>query len=155
MSGYFPMNTTQCDTVVTPVAVHVLSQGKMPALKREGLHVRARTCLTPTSLATTVASPCTCLIPPHKKQVSCGESAKECCGVTEQCRLGTREIVHSWRVILGEEWSNKAVHSWLILCWLGIGYWDILKKKKRKEGKLAWESSVPVCSLKVIHLSLS
>lgn len=46
MSGYFLM--TQCDTAVTPVAVHVLLQRKMSALKREGPHVKSRTGLTPT-----------------------------------------------------------------------------------------------------------
>lgn len=139
MLWYFPMNTAwQCHQLLCKSC----QRKKMSAMKREGALVRCgRGCaLLPPPLSTAGASSCSCQIPPHNQQVSCGESAKEWCGVRERCRLGGRGIPCSWRVI----WEkDNAARVWP-LCWSGIGYWDILQKvQKRKRIKYERGNHLP------------
>lgn len=79
------MNTTQCDTAVTPVAVHVLSQGKMSALKREGPHVRSRTGLAP---------------PPYNRRFPLHLSDPS-----------TQQASVLWGICSGMMWCNRAMQS--------------------------------------------
>lgn len=80
------MNTTQCDTAVTPVAVHVLSQGKMSALKGEGPRVRSRTGLTPT--------------PPHNRRFPLHLSDPS-----------TQQAGVLWGICSGMVWYNRAMQT--------------------------------------------
>lgn len=86
MSWYFLMNTTQCDTALAPVAVHVLSQGKMSALKREGPHVRSRTGLAPT--------------PPYNR-----------CFPLHLSDPSTQQASVLWGICSGMMWCNRAMQS--------------------------------------------
>lgn len=127
---------------MSPVAVQIMSKEKNVSheKRRSPCEVWPRTCLAPPPLSTAGASSCSCQIPPHNQQASCGESAKEWCGVRERCRLGGRGIPCSWRVI----WEkDDAARVWA-LCWSGIGYWDILQKvQKRKRMKYERGNHLP------------
>lgn len=97
---------------------------------------------------------------PSHRHISLGESAQEWCGLTERCRLGSREVMHSWRVILGRWMKQQGSAPWLIACWLGMEYWYVLKKREEGNTNLGtvWPSPVlrsqtsaseliPVCSM--------
>lgn len=81
--------------------------------------------------------------PSHHKHVSLGESAQEWCGLTECCGLGSKEVMHSWKVILGRGVKQQGCAPWLIACWLGIEYWYVLKDREGNANLgIVWPSPV-------------